>query len=214
MRFYADTRHLIQDLAICVLRNKTKHDFITSDDPSLMTNRFHFQRLLTSTFGLASAGTQFFMPVSPKLAVVAYDKGVYTVVDKIGDFADVTKVDDVRAINELQYLNASENIYFSNWSERDRLLSEIQDAATNRTDRWTTISVLVPDGSTERGQRYRHGTDLEVADAKRRLFVSSSIFPRPKRWCSRFSFRNPLKAYSNGSGAGWVRQKEFLERRV
>ena len=35
-------RHLVDDLKFCILENNTKTDFITSDNPAILTNRWHF----------------------------------------------------------------------------------------------------------------------------------------------------------------------------
>lgn len=212
IELFVDTRHAVQDLKLCLLRNQTKHSFITSDDPSVLTNRFHLQRLKRTTFGFASAGTQFFLPMSPRYVMVAYDKDVYTIPDKVGHVVALTDIGDVLAVNELQYLNAAENVYFSDWSERERLVGEVKQAAANRTERWSKLSVLVHDKDTETGETYTRGTESERATATKRVFVSSATFPYPTCWCSKFQFRTPLKAYSNGSAAGWVRRKEWLER--
>jgi hypothetical protein len=211
IKLFIDTRDAIHDLKVCFLRNRTKHGFVTSDDPSVLTNRFHLQRLRKSNFGFASAGTQFFLPISPAMAVVAYDKDVYTVPEKTGHVVDLTDVRDVFALNELQYLNASQSIYFSDWGERERLLSEVSQLLVSRKDRWSTLSVLVHDRDTETGETYRKGSELEEATARKRVFVSSTNYPVPTSWCSKFKFRTPVKAFSNGSAAGWVRRKEWLE---
>ena len=62
-----ENQKYVSDLKLVVLRNKTNIDFVISDNPLVFTNRFHFQRLNTSNFGLASSGTILAMPLGPQL---------------------------------------------------------------------------------------------------------------------------------------------------
>lgn len=41
MRAFADEMHLFDDLKVCLVRNKTKTPFVTSDDPAVVANRWH-----------------------------------------------------------------------------------------------------------------------------------------------------------------------------
>jgi Protein of unknown function (DUF4238) len=82
MRHFVKTRKDIADLDTCLIVNKAPRQFITSDDPAIHTNRFHFQRLKSGGFGFASAGAMFFLPLSPRLAFMAFDGNVYIAPDR------------------------------------------------------------------------------------------------------------------------------------
>ena len=72
------------DLKIYLARNFTNHDFVTSDDPVVLTSRFHAQKINSNNFGVASAGALFFLPLSPRLLLICYDGDVYTASNKTG----------------------------------------------------------------------------------------------------------------------------------
>jgi hypothetical protein len=50
-----DSRALLGDLKIRIIENKAREDFIISDDPAILTNRFYLQRLNKQDFGIANA---------------------------------------------------------------------------------------------------------------------------------------------------------------
>lgn len=105
-------RHLIHDLKVCILKNNTKTDFITSDHPAVLTNRWYFlnKKVQFRSFGLQSAGGLFILPLTPKILMLAYDKDVYSIANK-GGWAQLKNTYDVDAFNYLQLLSCRANIY-------------------------------------------------------------------------------------------------------
>ena len=101
---YTSIRDSVTDLKICMAKNEAPSDFITSDDPVVLTNMFHAQKLKKNRFGFDSAGVLLFLPLSPRLLLVCYDGDAYTWVDKHRGFASINKDEDVCACNELQCL--------------------------------------------------------------------------------------------------------------
>jgi hypothetical protein len=75
----------VKDLKIVIFRNQTSADFFTCDNPAILTNRFHFQKLRLTSFGLSNSGTILSMPISPRLSAFCYDTGVYSVPNASGD---------------------------------------------------------------------------------------------------------------------------------
>lgn len=71
---------VVGDLKVCLLRNRSAADFITSDDPAVHTNRWYLrtgnERL--GTPGLAKSGTICLMPLTPRHFFLAYDGDVYS----------------------------------------------------------------------------------------------------------------------------------------
>lgn len=108
-------RHLVHDLKLCILKNNTKTDFITSDHPAVLTNRwyFHNKKVQFRSFGLQSAGGLFILPLTPKTLMLAYDKDVYSVANTRG-WVQLKNTNDVDAFNYLQLLNCRANIYIAN----------------------------------------------------------------------------------------------------
>jgi hypothetical protein len=108
------TWHLVDDLKTCLLRNKTDHPFVTSDDPAILTNRLHFQRLKSPAFGLMSSGAILILPLTPTICALAYDGDVYSL-ENVGGWVSLKKDVDIRSINDHQFLKCGQNIYFSMW---------------------------------------------------------------------------------------------------
>jgi hypothetical protein len=62
MLAFSDTMNILDDLKVCLVRNKTKRAFVTSDDPVVLTNRWYQQNHLArgQSGGIGSAGALFF----------------------------------------------------------------------------------------------------------------------------------------------------------
>jgi hypothetical protein len=67
MRFGMKSRDMLRGLKIRFVENRTSRDFIIADDPAVMLNRFAFEKLGGSAFGVASLGLIFVMPMSPRV---------------------------------------------------------------------------------------------------------------------------------------------------
>jgi hypothetical protein len=133
------TWHLSDDLKVCLLRNDTEHPFLTSDDPAIVTNRLHLQKLKAPTFGLMSSGLLFILPLTPRICALCYDGDVYSVENRNG-WALVKTSSDVAAINQHQYLKCGQNIYFPIWVKLTCLEKEFQSASGRRlAQSWEVI---------------------------------------------------------------------------
>ena len=69
MRTFADVMHVLDDLKVCLVKNKTKTPFVTSDDPAVVVNRWHKEdaRVRGKSPGLTACGTAVFLPLSPRI---------------------------------------------------------------------------------------------------------------------------------------------------
>ena len=78
MLTFAKEMHVIDDLKICLISNKTDFPFVTSDDPAVLTNRWHLNDWRTKfrSFGLRTSGDLLFLPLTPKIICVAFDGDV------------------------------------------------------------------------------------------------------------------------------------------
>jgi len=67
MLHFADSVRIVDDLKVCIARNRTNRPFVTSDDPAVLTNRLHLQRRhkVLRSFGIKTAGAVFLLPLSP-----------------------------------------------------------------------------------------------------------------------------------------------------
>jgi Protein of unknown function (DUF4238) len=225
MRMAARAVDYIRDLKLVIFRNKTTIDFVTSDNPATMTNRFHFQKLKSNKFGLSNSGAMFSMPLSPRLSTMCYDTGTYSVPNASGtQFVDLTKDIDATALNQLQYLSASKNIYFRNLPDAERIKSELESFAEKRAkaapitriyvrdDSATSVVGRLRDPKTGRMEKYREGTPEEEQTARETLAATSFEFAEPFIWLSKLKFRDKPRYYNNGTAIGYVRKAEWLRK--
>lgn len=72
MLFYARSMKIVDDLQMTLVRNRTATPLVTSDDPAVLTNRWHLQnpRARGLAFGVRSGGAVMLLPLSPELLVV------------------------------------------------------------------------------------------------------------------------------------------------
>jgi hypothetical protein len=215
----------VRDLKVVIFRNGTSIDFITCDNPAVLTNRFHFQKLKLSNFGISNSGAILSMPISPRLSAICYDTGVYSMPNASGtQFTDITSKDDIYAVNRLQYLTAAKNIYFSRWEDAERIRSEIDALSDRRSQAVPTSTMYIRDDTTHGSQakvrhrnpktgqleKYRKGTPEEEMTAKETIVMTSFHYPEPTSWPSKLKFRSKAKTFYNGSGIGHVRKEEWL----
>ena len=61
MYMFTDTIGVIDDLKVCLIRNRSNRPFVTSDDPAILSNRWHLEskKARGKSFGLNSAGALF-----------------------------------------------------------------------------------------------------------------------------------------------------------
>jgi hypothetical protein len=112
---------VILDLKIKLLHNVTSAPFVLGDHPAVKHNGL-YSSAKVSVLGLANVGLQFVLPISPEYAVVFYDEKAYSLGSPASNVVKVAPAGIVLALNEFQWANAVENIYFrpsddpANWS--------------------------------------------------------------------------------------------------
>ena len=151
------------------------------------------------------------MPLSPRKLFLAYDTQAYSIPGRRGYFLTITKAEDAAALNEFQYIKAISNVYFANASKSEEVIAAFGQAKPRRREDWFSVHVLVPDGKTTMGTRYRPATHEERQTAREKMLNLQRINPVPSRWLSGLQYRNPVKYYDNGSAIGPVRQRDWLK---
>jgi hypothetical protein len=209
MSTFVDALDDVSDLKVCLLRNRTELPFVVSDDPAIMTNRWHLQSDQTRgrSFGTGKAGALFFLPISPQVICVIYDGDVYSVGHK-GGWADVKRMEDIQAFNEHQFLNCRANVYFSDWPGRDYLLTELDRTAPRRPLSRYRIHAAVFDKEENGYKRYKVVSAEEARAVGDALIHSETIFPVPSSWPSVIGWRPGGAVYSNGTAMGFVRRAQ------
>lgn len=203
---YQQNMRLVDDLKLRILRNTTDRPFVTSDNPAVMTNRLHQQRLAGRTsFGWKAAGAILLMPLAPELAAVLVDGDVYAV-QHSGGRVDVSRRSDVDAINEHQFLNLRENAYFAEWRHREFVAESAAAAEPRRPEDRHVVRHAVLEGSDDWGERFAEAPVSDIRDGRKRLVVVRPNRPCPGDWPSMLRFRPRATAWSNGTREGLVRR--------
>jgi Protein of unknown function (DUF4238) len=93
-------------------------------------------------------GLQIFLPLSPELAIIAFDAKCYRVGKPDRDPVQLRHPDDVRMINALQVLNCQRCIYFRDEEDRGICENLILKFASKRVgpDRLTSVKDVVYEG--------------------------------------------------------------------
>jgi hypothetical protein len=209
MKTFAESMRIIDDLKFCLVKNKTKRPFITSDDPAILTNKWHLEdnRTRGRSFGLRAAGALTILPLSPKLLFLGYDGDVYSIPHQQG-IVETKSERDIIAYNQHQFLNCRANIFLKDAVHAEVVHSEYMEISTNRPKTRHVIHYAVRDKTEGDFIRY------EVVDPKERvtheevLIHSQVIRPRPQFWPNQLRIRSTGSVYTNGTGLGFVRRTQ------
>ncbi|GEM_PF-3216894 len=101
---------LLSDLEIVILKNQTETPFVISDDPVVSYNPLLFSKFGGNSEGLCLIGLCIFLPLSPNICLLMYDKKYYGVRHN-NDVVIVESAIDVINVNILQILNAQNQIF-------------------------------------------------------------------------------------------------------
>lgn len=207
MLHFTDTMRIVDDLTLCIVRNRTELRFVTSDDPAILTNRLHIQRRhkALGSFGAKTAGTMFLLPLTSGLCALLYDGAVYSS-DHRAHWIDIDRVADIEAINAHQYLGCMANIYFPEWESRDRIMADALSAQPNRPENRHTVTQLVLEETNDWGEYYVVKPVTDIRNGEKVLVHVSTNHPVPSSWPSFLRFRPDGRAYSNNTSAGLTRR--------
>lgn len=205
------TREHAADLDTCLIINESRRQFITSDDPAIHTNRFHFQKLRRNAFGLGSAGAMFFLPLTPNLAFMAFDGNVYSVPNRRGNTVALRHDDEASALNELQLLHARQNLYYSGAATGERLLTEFKKHSAGRPAAWNEFSYFVQIGKVGGRERYIRVNEMPRQGQSFHTLVDQ-VHVRPSRWSGLLQYRLRPRFADTGTLAGVLRPNHPLLR--
>ena len=125
------------------------------------------------------------MPLTPRLLFLAYDVDAYRVArGNRGATMILAKREDVEALNELQFIKAARNVYFSSWQQGPAFLIEAARVADRRQVHWSDVNVFIRRSAGPRGESYSSAKPEERATARHKLVSLSMNYPRPSRWLS------------------------------
>jgi hypothetical protein len=208
MRSFVESIDSVDDLKVCLFRNRTGVPFVTSDDPAVLTNRWHLvdKRTESRSFGLHSAGSIFLLPLSPEILCVGYDGEVYGVPHERG-WVSVRHAADIEALNQHQYLNCRANIFVRDSAHSELVRRGYDAVASVRPEsRFRTVYAV---RDTDEGGFARFRAADPVVEAHRReeaIIHTESIHACPTSWPRQIQWRHKGYVYSNGSGVGYLRR--------
>ncbi|WP_341679503.1 DUF4238 domain-containing protein [Comamonas thiooxydans] len=197
----------VSDLDFCIVSNNTNVPFITSDDPAIITNRWKFfydQRSGDTGFGLGSAGLICVIPLTPKYAMIGYDNEIYNINTK-NSVISTKEISDIDAINHLQFLNCSNNIYFNDEIDDKHLTESYSSAAPHRIEKRHILHRFDKNEITSNGVIYRKSETSEES-TNGQLVMISDQHPKPVEWPRFLRWRVTRYYYFNNSGVNKVRK--------
>ena len=110
-----DLVNAMEDLRFLMF-NLAKSVLITSDNPVVKYNQYYERVRGMGTTGVGQKGLQIFLPLSPSHLLVLYDGNIY---DHVKSRRPTEN--DIDSINAFQIVSAETNVYFSDWTHKDRL---------------------------------------------------------------------------------------------
>ncbi len=209
MVHYGRSMRIVDDLQVTLVRNRSRTPFVTSDDPAVLTNRWHLQnrRARGLGFGVKSAGLIMLLPLAPELLAMLHDPDVYVVPHRQG-VVEIEADEEADALNAHQVLNCAANLYFGDWEDRERIAAAARATAPLRLDPRHRTTYAVRAGGDGEHVRYDAVPLAEIVpDPERDVLVHTQILrPLPARWPGFIHYRRDGRVYSNGTRAGFVRR--------
>lgn len=204
---FIDDPDRMADLGVCLLRNRTGFPFVTSDNPAVMANRWHFsdKRRRLASPGLDSAGMIGFLPLSPDTLCILYDQSVYSIIST-GGLANIDRVDDIEALNIHQVLNCNRNIYFREWSELGVLVGLVARHKADRPPARHLLHHAILDHEENGVQTYRRVSADEARGHQTSMIHYESVTPRPALWPRFLRWRSGGYVFDSGTGQGFARR--------
>jgi hypothetical protein len=201
---FAKEHSAFADLEMVLLVNNTKIPFVTSDNPAIFMNRLYSQRYSDPTAGVIQSGAVTTMPLTPRIALLAYDSDVYQAVGR-NSVLEVRNESDVNRLNELQVIRASDALFFQAESDSAYVTDLFDRYRSGRRTDWSFTWVGIRDGEDDEFERYRTMTAEDKDSLEPRIQSMSPLIPAPTIWPTFIKFKLRPKGWSNGSVVGFIR---------
>lgn len=197
-----EMRNAINDLAACLIYNRTEVPFITCDTPVVVTNRLFCQRRNETNFGVGNAGAILYLPLSPRIALLLYDSNVYSI-DKVNRvWVNAVNDNDILKFNCLIFAHAKQNLYMSDL--RHFVRADYDSAEKLRLTSWSQGRIMKKMGSDESGEYF---AEVEDASEKESYLIGiSQRHPLITAWPNLLRFRRNATAFDNQSTTGPMRE--------
>jgi hypothetical protein len=212
MQAFAESMNILADLKVALVRNRSGVPFVTSDDPAVLTNRWHLHnyRRLGRTFGLQSAGDVMLLPISPNVLCLAYDGDVHSVSHTSG-WAELRNDADADALNQHQYLNCRANIFLQCAGHGPHVHESYLRIAPLRPPQRHRLTYAVRDKTVGEHTRYVVVDPAAAREHEEALIHTGTVHPTPATWPRLLTWRAGAHVFTNGTGLGYVR-RAFTDR--
>ncbi|WP_295550805.1 DUF4238 domain-containing protein [uncultured Pseudacidovorax sp.] len=212
MRTFAESMDILEDLKVVLVRNRTGVPFLTSDDPAILTNRWHLHnsRRLGRTFGIQSAGNVMLLPISPSVLCLAYDGDVHSI-SHSGGWAHLKHDADADALNQHQYLNCRANVFFRDDAQGPLVHESFLRMQSLRPAQRHRLNYAIRDLTVGDHTRYVVVDPATAREHTEALIHTETVHAAPASWPRLLSRRAGAHVYTNGTGLGYVR-KAFTNR--
>ncbi|MDW9807170.1 DUF4238 domain-containing protein [Sinorhizobium meliloti] len=208
MKMFAETVDVVEDLRTVIIENTSDDDFITSDEPAIVFNKWIHQKRNLDTFGLGSSGLCLYMPITPRLGVLSYDSNVYDV-GRRNNSIRVRDGREVTLLNALLMRSNAVNIYFRNWADRETISEHLRAELPFRTGGSRTTLMVPLDGQP--GSYRKITEDEDKNDFPKSFIYTEAVFPRPPRWFDFLKNKARPVVFENGTAVGPVRKRNWLD---
>lgn len=208
MSIFFDHPDAVSDLSVRLVRNRTDRGFVSSDNPAVMTNRWHLTDRRTELIGpgVHSAGMTGLMPLSPDVFCILYDADLYRIDHSFG-WTEIQSTDEVDSFNEQQVLHCQANLYFRRWEERDNVRYLVETVARGRLPRRFDVTYAVFDHEDAGVVTFRAVSAEEARGHQRSMMHSQMRLPTPSRWPSLIKWRPGGVVYDSRNGSGYLRKR-------
>lgn len=215
MSAFAENISLIDHLKVCLVKNRSGTPFVTSDDPAVLSNRWHLtdRRPRGAAFGMGSAGALVILPLTPELLCLGYDSGVYSV-RHARHWVELRRDSDAQAFNKHQVINCYANLYVKDAGDERVAREAHADAAALRRDEKFRINYAVLHYEDDHRKSYRVVDPREAGEHREAIIHHEAIQPDPGVWPSVIRWKRRGTVYTDGSGLGFIRRARAEEEGV
>lgn len=204
------SHYYLHDLKWVVVENKSRVPFVTSDDPASITNMYAHKRLKTKSFGMISSGFTLSLPLSPRFSVIFYDGLVYNFPKRVGCMLVITRDEDARSLNELQYQKCDQNLYCSSPDSEDEIRAGLSGASHMRLA-FSAKPVTLQKVSTEgEYSKYAPVKNPDLYEGGEHLIYHELRYPVPNKWFSEMKIRMRPKTFDKWGSSRHVRNPLWL----
>lgn len=207
MGVFAESMDIVSDLKVCLVRNRSRMPFVTSDDPAVLTNRWHLHNAKKTgrSFGLHSAGDLLLLPISPSILCVAYDGDMHSISHDRG-WAELRNEADADAFNQHQYLNCRANVFVQDRAHFEIVQQSFLRVSALRPSARHRLHYAVLDRTHGDYSRYVAVDHANADPHEEALIHTEVVHASPAAWPRQIAWRVGASVFSNGTGIGYVRR--------